>query len=399
MASALVAAASERIRAGLPDRESIIRNIKDWEAGAHKPSDRYRLLYCRVFGKSEAELFGEAQASETPTPDGPTTLVNTAVDEISELGLWVETTNVGTGALAHFEDQARYLARESLRAAPGPNLQRAAVLTRRILLLVRDGHQHLTQTRDLYMIAGKLCALMSWASSDLGKIADAYAYAHTGTILANQIGHHGVTALLLSARSKAAFWEGKPTDAATLARQGFEISSPDSARVLLACQEADAWQVQGAVGQAKVAIDRARRARNQINTTDGLGGPFECGPARQANYEMGVHLRARETASALKSAAEAEQAWKDGDTWAYGTWAQVRIGSAIAYVMAGQVDGAGDALQPVLQLPDELRLATLAARLTRELTPLLGDGHPLALRDHVREYCLGSTTMGQIPGG
>ncbi|PZG46570.1 hypothetical protein C1I98_14455 [Spongiactinospora gelatinilytica] len=77
----------------------------------------------------------------------------------------------------------------------------------------------------------------------------------------------------------------------------------------------------------------------------------------------------------------------------------MRIGSAIAHVMAGKMDGAGEALQPVLQLPDELRLATLAARLARELTPLLDDRHPLALRDHVREYCLGSTKMWQIPSG
>ncbi|GAA3109839.1 hypothetical protein [Streptosporangium carneum] len=59
MARALTEAADERTRDRLPARQSITRMIKDWEAGRHKPKDPYRLLYCRVLGVSEDELFDE----------------------------------------------------------------------------------------------------------------------------------------------------------------------------------------------------------------------------------------------------------------------------------------------------------------------------------------------------
>lgn len=61
LARELVEAASKEARGSLPERESIVRNIKKWEAGEHQPKDPYRLLYCRVFGLEEADLFDPAK--------------------------------------------------------------------------------------------------------------------------------------------------------------------------------------------------------------------------------------------------------------------------------------------------------------------------------------------------
>lgn len=46
----------------LPPIYALIRMIRGWEAGKHTPSEMYRLLYCKAFGMTEDELFGE------PTP-------------------------------------------------------------------------------------------------------------------------------------------------------------------------------------------------------------------------------------------------------------------------------------------------------------------------------------------
>ncbi|WP_158088754.1 hypothetical protein [Thermoactinospora rubra] len=43
--------------------------IKDWEAGRHQPKDPYRLLLCRVFDASEAELFQTPQDAPAADPD------------------------------------------------------------------------------------------------------------------------------------------------------------------------------------------------------------------------------------------------------------------------------------------------------------------------------------------
>ncbi|MFG1878669.1 XRE family transcriptional regulator [Sphaerisporangium sp. NPDC049003] len=65
MARQLADAADEHTRARMPGRDSLVRMIKFWEAGRHRPKDPYRVLYCRAFGLSEADLFGVV---EMPLP-------------------------------------------------------------------------------------------------------------------------------------------------------------------------------------------------------------------------------------------------------------------------------------------------------------------------------------------
>ncbi|GAA3844032.1 hypothetical protein GCM10022226_78830 [Sphaerisporangium flaviroseum] len=196
--------------------------------------------------------------------------------------------------------------------------------------------------------------------------------------------------------------EGQYREAAQLARHGYDLASPDSGRALLACQEADAWQAQGDVTRATAALARAHQARDQITQADHLGGPFCCGPAREANYTIAVHLSDNRPKQALLAAERAEQAWRDGEPQAYGTWAQVRIGSAIAHLIAGEVTGAADSLGLVLDLPTDRRLATLANRMSREVLPLLesrplrGVHSALALANRIQEYCSASETTPQL---
>ena len=50
--------AADDPRRDVPDIESIRHNIFRWESGGYGVSERYRHLYCRVFGRTEWELFG-----------------------------------------------------------------------------------------------------------------------------------------------------------------------------------------------------------------------------------------------------------------------------------------------------------------------------------------------------
>jgi hypothetical protein len=53
----------------VPGLESLMHNIYRWERG-WGVSERYRLLYCRVFGRSEHELFGGQPALADAIPQG-----------------------------------------------------------------------------------------------------------------------------------------------------------------------------------------------------------------------------------------------------------------------------------------------------------------------------------------
>ncbi|MEV6979745.1 XRE family transcriptional regulator [Sphaerisporangium sp. NPDC051017] len=66
MARGLSEAADARTRTHLPTRESLVRMIRSWEAGKHRPSEPYPRLFAEIFAIPEAALFAD-------NPDNPDT--------------------------------------------------------------------------------------------------------------------------------------------------------------------------------------------------------------------------------------------------------------------------------------------------------------------------------------
>ncbi len=311
--------------------------------------------------------------------------------EALDLAMWAEQTNVGNTTIDALGDAAGRLSRDYLRKPPVPVLRDAAALYRRVSGLLRGGHQSLRQARDLYVIAGQLLAFLSWVSSDLGQPSAAEAHARAGWVMAGQADHDPLRAMVLIAQGKNAYWEGRFRDAAEYARRGLEYVPRTSAQVLLACQLGDARQAVGDIPGALEAQSRARRARDEITSAGEAAGLWACGHARQANYAMGVHLRAGDPAAALAEAETARDAYANGEPWAYGTWAQIRIGSGIAHLLAGRVDGAASELAPILEMPPEQRLVTLTTRLGEVDKRLSHHRYErstevVALREHIAGY-------------
>ena len=294
-------------------------------------------------------------------------------DRISELANWAEISNVGDSGLSYLDGSIMRLASDCLTVSPVQTGYEAETLINRISEILRTGRQRLAQTRDLYVFAGKLCAILSWISSDLGQLAAADAHVLNGLALAGQADHNGLRALLFSARSKNEFWRRRYSAAAASARRGYDFNPSGTLRVLLACQEADALQAMGRIDDAKEALHRSERIQDSLNQSGELGGIFACGIARQANYSIGTYLRAGSPNEALRHVERAEMAWRDGEHWAYGTWAQVQIGASIAHLMNGDIESAAETLREILEQPEERRLATVATRLTRDVTPLLAN--------------------------
>ncbi|MGS2644247.1 hypothetical protein [Streptosporangium sp. LJ11] len=71
MAKRLAEVADEWARERLPARDSLVRSIKGWEAGRHKPKNPYLTLYCRAFDMTEAELFAIGKTAQARLPAVP----------------------------------------------------------------------------------------------------------------------------------------------------------------------------------------------------------------------------------------------------------------------------------------------------------------------------------------
>jgi hypothetical protein len=319
----------------------------------------------------------EAEAARLPLRE--------LADHAAELGQWAETGNAGMGTIATLEEEIARITREYTASPPGPLILRAADACRRVSALLRQ-HQRLRHARDLYVIGARCCAFLSAALGDLGQQAEAAAYARTALTLAEEAADPSALSLALSVLSKVAFWDSRRQHAADLAARGFALSpGGDGVRVLLACQQADALPVP----QARAALVAAARARDEITGDD--TGLFSCGRLRLACYTMTLGLREGDFPAVLAVAADADAACRDGEEPMFGSWAQVQISAALALLATGDAEAAAERLQPVLERPPEMRLATFTDKLARAAAlasapPYRGSPAARGLAEQVRNY-------------
>lgn len=370
------------------------KTVQRWITKGRVPHANHRWKVCRILGREEFELWPDSNSEKARGGRGSDqTAIDAAfpgsdfkvasspelsifdparaADRIWELARWSEETNTGEGALSYLDSAAFQLAHDCLTVSPIRSGERAEAIANNISEALRTGRQRLAQTRDLYVIAGKVCAILSWISSDLGELSAADAHIRNGWMFADQSNYNPLRALLLSAQSKNEFWRQRHVIAVTYARRGFELNPPGTLRVLLACQEADALQAMGRIEDAREALIRSERVQDSIPQGDELGGIFACGVARQANYSIATYLRSGSPDQALRHVERAEASWRNGEDWAYGTWAQVQIGATMAHLANGDIEAAAITLQGLLEKPAGQRLATVSTRLHRDVTPLL----------------------------
>jgi tetratricopeptide (TPR) repeat protein/transcriptional regulator with XRE-family HTH domain len=362
----------------LPEFESVVRRIKDHEAGNSRPKDPYPLLYCRAFGMDEADLFDrDGDLIAMPASDS-------LVDHIA----WIEQTNVGDTAIAMI-DECRYnLVQRHTQTPPAPMLADVLRLHRRVVGLLRGGKQRLHQTRELFRIDAELLAHACILLGDLYDDESAIVHARAALLSAQEAGV--CEAAALSAQAKTERWRRRYAISADAARRGYECSPATPLRVLLASQEANAASLLGDFERAREALHRANEAAESVAGDSGLT-PWSCPPPRQALYALSVALQANDHAAALQAAAAADAAWAAGAPWVAGTWAQVRFGAGIAYVMMDDLDGALEQVTPALSLPPEHRLSTITNYLVRMDAQLAapryrGSDKVTTLREHIKTF-------------
>ena len=128
-----------------------------------------------------------------------------------------------------------------------------------------------------------------------------------------------------------------------------------------------------------------------LSTDDDSGSPWAFPAQRRAVFRLSVLLRTGNPDGALRAAEDADQSWAAGEPQIAGTWAQVRIGAAIAHLQQGQLDGTAEQIGPVLAMAPDMRIATVTGWLHDLDTELRTGQHassPLAvtMRQQIRNF-------------
>jgi hypothetical protein len=325
--------------------DALVRMIRGWERGDHDLSERYELLY-RHLGLDPAP-------SSTAEPD--------SVDDASSVTSWVAASNTTDDAIEEMDRAAAYLAEIHAQVPARKVLGEVLALNRDVHTLLRSGRQRLRQTRRLLQVHSRLMAHACVLLGDLGRGLAARQYGTAALLLAQEA--EADEAIAWSVQAKTARWTGGLVEAAEFARHGFEVSRPTPTRVELAYREANAIALFGDAPRARKALQQAEHAAEALNFGTSGASVWSFPPGRQALFSLSVALHTGDATGALRAAAIAEASWSSGAPKALATWAQVRAGAAMAYLMLDSLDGAVAQIAPVLDLAPEMRIGTVTGYL------------------------------------
>jgi len=290
-------------------------------------------------------------------------VITMSADRARDFLARAEVSNVGPETLDQLVDDVRRLAIAHQQEPLERILNEMADTQDRAFSLL-EGRQRPDQSRDLYLMAGIMSGLMAQASLDLAAPHDAMIQARAAYACADNAGHDGLRAWTRGIQALITYWSGRFADAVRYAELGIEVAGRNygTAVVWLASSKARALAAQGGMDRAQTAIEQAAAARDlvQPNDLDELGGLCTFARPRQLYYAADALAW-----GGMEYANRAERvATETIDTFAtaqahdrsYGAEFCVRADLAIARIHRRDIEGAAEALAPVLALPTAQRI-------------------------------------------
>lgn len=295
-------------------------------------------------------------------------LIMAAAHESSEHAGWAETTNVGDASLEQLDADVFRIANDYVHVPPLPMVIEMLRVRRRVYRLL-EGHQKPADTAHLYLLAGTLCGLLANASTDLGYHDAAAEQARAAWAYAEITGHNGLRAWTRGMQALIEYWSERPRQGARLAQGAQRFADSSTAKVRLFTIEARMWARLGNLEESNRCIRAAAEARETAvmdTLHDEIGGVFGFNHAKSHYYAGATYIHLGQADLALNVTRQAIDIYTKGsaDQRSYGAESLARIDSAMAHLLKGSLDGAIDALEPVLALPVDKRIAQLNERLT-----------------------------------
>jgi transcriptional regulator with XRE-family HTH domain/tetratricopeptide (TPR) repeat protein len=322
--------------------------------------------YAAPSAPAQASCSGSGPHDTRPTTHSPRDLNDLAAQAaVQSLHFTDEITktNVSDVELEGLESTVTQIARDYVHA-PLHQIFTDLVTTRDHLFALLNGHQPLSQTRELLLLAGTSCLLLAHASQNLGDEDAAIAQLQTSWTFAEQADHNELRAWVKGTAALIAEWSTRRQTALDYTRQAIQLAPGGETRIRIAAIEARAAARIGDRTTALTALEDLQRAREQSAAPDTLtrfGGLLTFPLAKQEYYIGGTLALLGEHQRAEQHAAAAIQLYENGpkEHRSYGDEALARLDIVTARLAAGEVEGAGEQLRPILELPADRRIRQL----------------------------------------
>jgi hypothetical protein len=371
----------------LPDNECLYTMIRRWERGTTGVSERYMLHYCRALG-IEPDRFGPPGPVTGPLPGvtGPPALpalayrwtqepemgdhgieheVVMAAHEGSDHAEHTERRDIGDATLEQMRADVTRLSRAYMNGEPlALFLEMRRVRARMYAAL--DRRLWPRDQTDLYFLLGCINGLMAIAANGLGYPQAADELTRSGWAYAAIIDYKPLMAKLRMEAADQANWHGQFRQAREWADNGRDLLPRGRNAALMLLTYARATARIGDVEAARDAIAAASDAFEADYQDDVLeiGGEFDLSRASLHYYAGSTFIAMPgsdsdaigelERASALYAAGPGP-----GEDHSHYCELFARTDLATARLRAGQLDGAVEALAPVMTIPPANRIELL----------------------------------------
>ena len=321
-------------------------------------------------------------------------------------GASADSSNVGSESLDQLRAEVGRLAVAYFQQ-PLPVILGDIVSLQDLTFNLLEGRQRPRETRELYVIGGLTSGMLAKAAHDLRDPQMAMTHARTALLCAKNAEHPGVTAWVHGLQSLITYWAERPREALQYAQAGQQAqAATGSVNVWLASLEARAWAALGNGIESRQAIERAGSLREHIrrDDLDELGGMCYFSQARQLYYaaDAGASLtevpNIRQDMQELSArteayATQAITAYETGpqSERSFGDEAGSRTDLAIVRIYANNLEGAREAIGPVLSMPVSQRIRGVLGSVVnvhRAITAAQPDT-PAArdIQEEIEEYC------------
>jgi hypothetical protein len=364
------------------------------ENGKVYPSQTYQDLYTATYGASEAALgfrlplpgeSGDApfitSSSTAPAPlDNNSNRISNndlenrltmALHQSIRFSAYANAVNVGLEAVPQILAETRRIAELYTRQAP-VTIVGDIVELQSVTFALTEASANPRQKRDLYFLGGVISGLLAEANEDLGNFAASRIHGRTAYLCAENADSNALRAWARFQQMNTAYWSGAPEEVIRLAKASKDflnrVTGFGGPRIL--ALEARAWGALGNSQAAEQAINRSLDTRERAvpDEVDELGGHVAYPLWRQLWHNTNALIWLSEhVARVEQSAADALLTYANSESAerSYIPEACCRADLATARILSGNLDGAREAMGPILGLPPSQRSESIRTSVLR----------------------------------
>lgn len=372
---------------GVRDFTLSLRQLDRWLAG--NLGTEPRPSTCRVveaeFGHSIDDLLAFDDETRAASQElvrrafGPPAAVEAAVGGSAKFAVWADSMRIGDLSLISLRARLTALAHAYVNSPLAPVFDELVDLRDNLFTLITSRPDP-GRLPEAYLLAGATCAMLAYASGDLGAPQAAMVQTQAALACAERADNSTLTAWILGNQAMTYDWYGQPRQALRLTAEANihsrQAQVPGTVLVRLSSIEARAHARLGNAPAAKGALDRAHAARDLLESRyaggrdelDDMGGILTFTLAKQHFYGGSTYLRIGDPAAAQHAALAALAAYADGppDERSYGDEALAWVDVAAARVTSprSDLDAAAQAIGVVHRLPPAMQIPALAQPLS-----------------------------------